>query len=325
MMRIAATYDSGKIFQHFGRTEYFKVYDVEDGKITATRLIGAEGAGHGALAQVLAEHGIDTLICGGLGDGALDALTRAGITVAAGAEGSADEAVEAYLRGSFVSSGANCDHHGHGEDHDCGRQKEDAGADKGEDQDAGCCGGYQDEGCGAGCCGGYGEEAGCSTCGSSGCGGCSGCGTPQIILEGKNAGRTCRVHYTGTFNDGTKFDSSYDRGEPLEFICGVGMMIRGFDQAVADMEPGQVIDIHLMPEEAYGVSHPENIVTFEIAQLAGSEELNIGDRVLLQDAYGRPVPVTVTAKDDTNITFDANHERAGKELNFRIELVEVMG
>ena len=76
----------------------------------------------------------------------------------------------------------------------------------------------------------------------------------MIILEGKNAGRTVRVHYRGTFNDGTQFDSSYDRGEPLEFICGAGMMISGFDKAVVDMETGQAVDIHLMPEEAYGMA-----------------------------------------------------------------------
>ena len=72
-------------------------------------------------------------------------------------------------------------------------------------------------------------------------------------MEGKNVGKKCRTHYKGTFNDGTQFDSSSDRGEPLEFICGVGQMIRGFDQAVANMEVGESVEIHLMPEEAYGM------------------------------------------------------------------------
>ena len=76
-----------------------------------------------------------------------------------------------------------------------------------------------------------------------------------------NVNKTCKVHYTGTFNDGTKFDSSYDRGEPLEFVCGAGMMIKGFDEAVKDMEVGQIIDVHLMPEEAYGMPDPENVFT----------------------------------------------------------------
>ena len=142
-------------------------------------------------------------------------------------------------------------------------------------------------------------------------------------MEGKNVGKNVKVHYRGTFDDGTQFDSSYDRGEPLEFICGAGMMIKGFDKAVADMEPGQVIDVHLMPEEAYGQADPEAIITIDIVQLPGSENLNVGERVYLRNMMGQPFPVTVTQKDDTTITLDANHEMAGKELNFDIELVEV--
>ena len=298
-MRIAVTYENGHIFQHFGRTEQFKVYDVQEGRIIASEIVGSNGIGHGALAGLLADKAIEVLICGGLGGGALNALTNAGITVVAGAEGDADQAVESYLRGELASSGANCDHHHHGEGHECGHH--------GEGQEGGC----GEEGCG---------EGGCE---SGGCGGCCGGGAPQIILEGKNAGKNVKVHYTGTFNDGTKFDSSYDRGEPLEFICGAGMMITGFDQAVADMEVGQAVDIHLMPEEAYGMPDPERIITIEIARLPGSENLNVGERVYLRDMMGQPFPVTVTEKDDVNITLDANHEMAGKELNFRIELVEV--
>ena len=124
-------------------------------------------------------------------------------------------------------------------------------------------------------------------------------------------------------NDGTVFDSSYDRGEPLEFICGMGMMIPGYDAAVAKMEVGESIDIHPTPDEAYGYSDPRAIFTLEIRQLPGSEELSVGDRVSLYTAAGQPMPVTVTARDDTTITFDANHELAGKELNFHIELVDV--
>ena len=308
-MRIAATYENGNIFQHFGRTEQFKVYDVQEGKIIASEIVGSNGIGHGALAGLLADKAIEVLICGGLGGGALNALTNAGITVVAGAEGDADQAVEAYLRGELVSSGANCDHHHHGEGHECGHH--------GEGEEGGCCGHHGEEGgCGEGDC----EEGGCE---SGGCGGCCGGGAPRIILEGRNAGKNVRVHYRGTFDDGTQFDSSYDRGEPLEFICGAGMMIRGFDQAVADMEVGQTVDVHLMPEEAYGMPDPEQIITIEIAQLPGSENLNVGERVYLRNMMGQPFPVTVTAKDDVNITLDANHEMAGKELNFRIELVEV--
>ena len=284
-MKIAVTYDNGNVFQHFGKTEFFKVYDVEDNKVVSSEVIGSNGTGHGALAGLLADRNVDVLICGGIGGGAQAALAEAGVELCAGAEGDTDQAVEAYLKGELVSTGANCDHH-HGEEHSCG--------DHGEEHS---CGG------------------GCGSCGG-------GCGS-EPALTGRNVGKTCRTHYRGTFNDGTQFDSSYDRGEPLEFICGAGQMIRGFDAAVADMEVGQVVDVHLMPEEAYGMPDPNAIFTVEIAQLPGAEELEAGQRVFLTNQFGQPFPVNVTAKDETTITFDANHEMAGKELNFRIELVEV--
>ena len=286
-MKIAVTYDNGNVFQHFGRTEQFKVYEVEDNKVVSSEVIGSGGTGHGALAGLLAGQDVDVLICGGIGGGAQAALAEAGVELCAGAEGNTDEAVEAYLRGELVSTGANCDHH-HEEGHDCG----------GHDEGHSCSGG----------------------CGSS-CGG--GCGSSRPAFEGKNVGKTCRAHYRGTFNDGTQFDSSYDRGEPLEFVCGAGQMILGFDKAVADMEVGQTVDVHLMPEEAYGMPDPAAVFTVEIAQLPGSEELEAGQQVYLSNQFGQPFPVKVTAKDETTITFDANHEMAGKELNFRIELVEV--
>ena len=280
-MKIAVTYENGKVFQHFGKTESFKIYEVEDNQIVSSEVISSNGSGHGALAGLLAEQGIDVLICGGIGGGAQAALADAGIELCAGAQGDTDQAVEAYLKGELVSSGVNCDHHGEG--HSCGHHEE-----------------------------GH-------SCGDS-CGG--GCGSHSTIT-GRNVGKTCRTQYRGTFNDGTQFDSSYERGEPLEFICGAGQMIKGFDAAVADMEVGQVVDIHLMPEEAYGMPDPNAIFTLEIAQLPGSEDLEVGQQVYLSNQYGQPFPVKVTAKEEKNITFDANHEMAGKELNFKIELVEV--
>ncbi len=186
------------------------------------------------------------------------------------------------------------------------------------------CGGS----CGCGGCGsaadGVGEESSCgSGCGGCG-GGCGGCHPMEPIMEGKNVGKKVRVHYRGTFNDGTQFDASYDRGEPLEFVNGVGMMIYGFDEAVANMEVGEKVNIHLTPDKAYGEADPNAVFEMEIAELPGAEDLKVGDRVYLQDMYGRPVPVCVTTMDDKNITFDANHEMAGKELNFEIELLEVV-
>ena len=296
-MKIAVTYDNGNIFQHFGKTEFFKVYEVEDGKVVSSEVIGSNGVGHGALAGLLADRAVDVLICGGIGGGAQAALEEAGVELCAGAEGDADRAVEAYLKGELVSSGANCDHHHHEEGHSCGDHEEDHG-----------CGSH--------------EEG--HSCGAGGCGsGCGGCGSARPALTGRNVGKTCRTHYRGTFNDGTQFDSSYDRGEPLEFICGAGQMIRGFDAAVANMEVGQVVDVHLMPEEAYGMPDPNAVFTLEIADLPGSEDLEAGQQVWLTNQYGQPFPVKVAAKEEKTITFDANHEMAGKELNFRIELVEV--
>lgn len=286
-MKIAVTYDNGNIFQHFGRTESFKVYEVEDNKVVSSEVIGSNGVGHGALAGLLSDQSVDVLICGGIGGGAQAALAEAGVELCAGAEGDADQAVEAYLKGELISTGANCDHHHHEDGHSCGDHEE-----------GHSCGG----GCG-------------SSCGD-------GCGS-EPALTGKNVGKTCRTHYRGTFNDGTQFDSSYDRGEPLEFVCGAGQMIRGFDAAVADMEVGQIVDVHLMPEEAYGMPDPNAVFTVEIAQLPGSEDLEVGQQVYLSNQYGQPFPVKVAAKEETTITFDANHEMAGKELNFRIELVEV--
>ena len=283
-MKIAVTYENGEIFQHFGHTEQFKVYDVENGKILSSAIIGSDGHGHGALANLLHDNKIDVLICGGIGGGAQTALSEQGIELFAGASGLADEAVKKYLNGELTSTGANCDHHGEG--HTC------------KDHD--------DEDCGSHC--------------GSGCGGCH----SKPAFSGKNVGKTVRAHYRGTFNDGTQFDSSYDRGEPLEFVCGAGMMILGFDKAVADMEVGQTVDIHLEPSEAYGEADPNAIFTVEIAKMPGAEELETGQQVYLQNIYGQPFPVKVTAKDETTITFDANHEMAGKELNFKIELVEVL-
>ena len=127
MKRIAVTYDNGKVFQHFGRTEAFKVYEVEDEKVVSSEVIRSNGVGHGALAGLLADHTIDTLICGGIGGGAMAALAEAGIEVCAGAEGDTDEVIETYLKGQLESAGVTCDHHGerhacrdHEEGHSCG-------------------------------------------------------------------------------------------------------------------------------------------------------------------------------------------------------------
>ena len=282
-MKIAVTYKNGEVFQHFGHTEFFKLYEVENGQVISSEIVDTNGSGHEALAGFLADLSVNVLLCGGLGDGAQAALAEVGIEICSGATGNADEAVNAWLRGELESAGVNCDHHDH--DHDE-------------------------------------EEGGCGGCGG-GCGGCGGGCHSAPSIEGPNVGKRCKTHYRGTLNDGTVFDSSYDRGEPLEFICGMGMMIRGYDEAVANMEVGQSVDIHLTPDQAYGYPDPRAIFTVEISQLPGSEGLNEGENVVLYTGAGQPMPVKVTARDETTITFDANHEMAGKELNFHIELVEV--
>lgn len=281
-MKIAVTYENGQVFQHFGHTEHFKVYEIEADQVVSSEIIPTNGSGHEALADFLADLSVNVLLCGGIGDGAQAALAGAGIEICSGAAGDADAALRAYLSGELESAGVNCDHH---HDHD------------------------EEEGCGSHCGGGC-----------SGCGG--GCHSAPAI-EGPNVGKLCRTHYRGTLNDGTVFDSSYDRGEPLEFICGVGMMIYGYDAAVANLEVGQSVDIHLTPDEAYGYPDPRAIFTVELSQMPGSEDLQVGEDVVLSTTSGQPISVKVTARDDTTITFDANHELAGKELNFHIELVDI--
>lgn len=121
IMRIAVTYENGEIFQHFGHTEEFKVYDVQDGKIVASEVVDTNGQGHGALAGVLTALKADVLICGGIGGGAQMALAAAGIKLYGGVSGSADAAVEALLAGKLdYNPAVKCNHHEHGEGHTCG-------------------------------------------------------------------------------------------------------------------------------------------------------------------------------------------------------------
>lgn len=129
VMRVAVTYENGEVFQHFGRTESFKIFDVADGKATAVTILETNGTGHGALAGFLREADVDAVICGGIGPGAQDALAEEGITVYAGASGSVDEAAKALAEGRLsATDGATCDHHaeGHAEGHSCGHGGEHA-------------------------------------------------------------------------------------------------------------------------------------------------------------------------------------------------------
>ena len=121
-MRIAVTYENGQIFQHFGHTAAFKVYDAENGAVTHSEVVSTNGSGHGALAGVLTALNADVLICGGIGGGAQMALAAAGIKLYGGVAGDADAAVQAYLAGQLdYNPDVHCDHHDHhGEGHTCG-------------------------------------------------------------------------------------------------------------------------------------------------------------------------------------------------------------
>ena len=123
-MKIAVTYENGQIFQHFGHTEQFKVYEIEDNTIISSEVIDTNGQGHGALAGLLTVIGADILICGGIGGGAQMALAEAGIKLYGGVSGSCDEAVEAYLANNLgYNPNVKCDHHDHEHNdgaHSCG-------------------------------------------------------------------------------------------------------------------------------------------------------------------------------------------------------------
>lgn len=131
-MKLATTYENGQIFQHFGKTQQFKIYDIQEGKVGFSMVTSTGGQGHGALAGFLRMLGISVVICGGIGPGAQDALAQLDITVIPGITGDADQAVADFLAGKLVpNTEALCNHHHEGAIHTCG--------------------GHGDHGCGRGC------------------------------------------------------------------------------------------------------------------------------------------------------------------------------
>ncbi len=120
-MKVAVTYENGQVFQHFGHSEQFKVYDVENGAVVKSEVIGTNGSGHGVLATLLGAQGVDVLICGGIGGGAQQALAAAGIRLYAGVTGSADAAAQALAEGKLAcNANATCNHHGEHHEGSCG-------------------------------------------------------------------------------------------------------------------------------------------------------------------------------------------------------------
>lgn len=137
------------------------------------------------------------------------------------------------------------------------------------------------------------------------------------------SGDTVRVHYTGTLHDGDQFDSSMG-GEPLEFTLGEGRLIPGFEAAVVGMEPGETTTATVASDEAYGPRRDELVAAVERDQLPDDLDLSVGQALQMKDPEGRPFVVHVTAVENDQVTLDANHPLAGKDLQFEIELVEIV-
>ncbi len=132
-------------------------------------------------------------------------------------------------------------------------------------------------------------------------------------------GDLVKVHYTGKFESGEVFDSSYNRNEPLGFTVGSGQMIQGFDEAVMGMALGEEKTVTLPPEKAYGVSHPEYIFPVEKTQLPPDMPMELGIE-LMANIQGQDVPVTVIEITENTVKLDANHQMAGKTLVFDIKI-----
>jgi peptidylprolyl isomerase len=135
-------------------------------------------------------------------------------------------------------------------------------------------------------------------------------------------GDNVKVHYKGTLTTGEQFDSSEGR-EPLAFMVGAGQMIKGFDEAIPGMTVGEKKTINIAPAEAYGEKHADAIIEFPKSNIPEDIKLESGMKLQLQNQAGQPIPVVVTEIKDEIVVLDANHELAGKELIFDIELVEI--
>lgn len=141
-----------------------------------------------------------------------------------------------------------------------------------------------------------------------------------------NEGKKVKAHYRGTLDDGTQFDCAYDRNEPIEFTCMAGQMIPGFDAAVKDMSLGEKKTVKIPAADAYGEYNPAAVQTVPVAQIPNAEQAAevVGQTVYMNGPMG-PFPCKVVSVDAENAVFDMNHELAGKDLTFEIELVEVEG
>ena len=142
------------------------------------------------------------------------------------------------------------------------------------------------------------------------------------MAQAKN-GDVVRVHYTGTLDDDTQFDSS-SGSDPLEFTVGAGMVIPGFDELVRGMKPGETRTTRIPADQAYGDAREEMKLTLTRGQLPPEFKPDVGQQVHLEGQDGQPVPVRVVEADESRVVVDANHPLAGKALTFQIELVEIV-
>lgn len=145
----------------------------------------------------------------------------------------------------------------------------------------------------------------------------------KVHMDPAKTGDTVRVHYRGELTDGTVFDSSADR-EPLEFTLGSGQVIPGFDSAVTGMSPGEKKTVKIAADDAYGQRYEEQLLTLKRDQLPPGVDVEVGQALELTDDQGRTWAVTVAEVTPETITLDANHELAGKDLTFHLELVSIL-
>lgn len=136
-------------------------------------------------------------------------------------------------------------------------------------------------------------------------------------------GDSVKVHYVGTLNDGNEFDNSYKRGSTIDFQVGGGQMIKGFDNALVEMEVGQKKTINIKSEDAYGPRREEAIIAVSKENFPPDFKADEGEMIQGQTENGQPITAVVVEVQENDIILDMNHPLAGEELNFEIELVEI--
>ncbi|MDN7013687.1 peptidylprolyl isomerase [Methanoculleus sp. FWC-SCC3] len=152
---------------------------------------------------------------------------------------------------------------------------------------------------------------------------CSGCVASDSDGERVKSGDTVLVHYTGTLDNGTVFDSSTGR-EPLRFTVGTGKVIPGFDDGVVGMQVGEEKTLHIPADQAYGPYREDLVIVLDPAAITGGENLTVGDQVGIPLENGQVLPARVIAVSADAVTIDANHRLAGEDLTFTVSLVEIV-